>query len=165
MVRVLLNPEKYKATVLYLLNAMGSIVGKKKAYKLMYFLDFDFYEAYEKSFTGETYKALPMGPAPVYFDSVIESLVEENLISIKKERKSPLHENDTITYLPKKEMSYQFSKEEEKMLKRVITTYGSLTGKQLEDLSHSQYPYAVVSLNDVIPYELAFYRDTPHLTD
>ncbi len=73
----ILNEEKYKATILYLVNSLGEIEGKKKAYKLMYYLDFDFFEAYEKPFTGETYKALPMGPAPIYFTAIVEELVKE----------------------------------------------------------------------------------------
>lgn len=161
---MLLNTEKYKATFLYLLNKMGKIEGKKKAYKLMYFLDFDYFEAYEKSFTGETYKALPMGPAPIYFDSMIDEL-SPKMVTIKKERRNPLHENDTIIYEPKIEYKYDFTKEEQKMLDRVIKIYGGLSGKQLEVLSHNQAPYLAVSLNEVIPYELAFYRDTPNLTE
>ncbi len=61
---MILDKGKYKAAFLYMLQVLGMIEGKKKACKLFYFLDFDYYEAYETSFTGETYVSYPMGPFP-----------------------------------------------------------------------------------------------------
>ena len=61
MIQQTLDKEKYKAALLYMANKMGRIDGMKKAYKLFYYLDFDFYEAYNKSFTGEIYKKLQSG--------------------------------------------------------------------------------------------------------
>lgn len=161
----MLDVEKYTAAFIYLLSSMGKIEGKKKAYKLMYFLDFDFFEAYEKPFMGETYKALPMGPAPCYFDVLASNLHEEKTIDIKAEKKALTHDNDTIIYIPKKSKEYAFSKEEKKMMDRIVRVYGNQTGKQLEDLSHSQAPYKAVDIGDVIPYEYSFYRETADLTD
>ena len=164
MANIKLDQNKYKAAFLYLLDKLGKIEGKKKAYKLFYFLDFDFYEAYEKSFTGDVYRALPMGPAPTYFDAIAEELQQEGYIKISKERKSVSHGFDTIIYQEIKPLKYDFSKDELHMLNRVIEKYGPLTGKELENLSHNQAPYAAVNLNDVIPYEFSLYRDTPNLT-
>ena len=53
-----------------------------------------------------------------------------------------------------------FDEEEIKMLDRVITKYGHLTGKQLEELSHAEAPYIGTELRKEIPYELSFYRGT-----
>lgn len=75
--------------------ALGKIEGKKKAYKLFYYLDFDFYEAYERSFTGDIYRALPMGPVPVYFDGIVGELKAEGKITVRKSRMLPSHDNDT----------------------------------------------------------------------
>jgi len=164
VVNYTLNKDKYKAAVLYMANSLKEIDGMKKAYKLLYFLDFDFYEAYEKPFTGDVYKALPMGPAPVYFEGIIDELVSENKIKIEKVRMSPHHDNDTVIYKPLSGTDYKFSDQEKKMLDRVISIYGKQTGKALEILSHSEAPYNAVDLFQVIPYEYSFYRDTPNLT-
>ena len=110
----ILDKDKYKAVLLYMANVLGQIEGKKKAYKLLYFLDFDYYEAYEKSFTGEIYKALDMGPAPIYFVGVMEELINEGKIKINKIRTSPMHENDTVIYKPLKKTDYKFSEQEKK---------------------------------------------------
>ena len=163
MITQVLDKEKYKATILYLLNSLGEIKGKKKSYKLLYFLDFDFFEAYGKSFLGETYKSLPMGPAPVYFDAVINEMKEEGMIEIKKTRISPSHENDTVVFLPKTKSKYNFSEEEKKMLDRIVRKYGASTGADLEKLSHGEAPYNSVELFQIIPYEYSMYRDTPDL--
>ncbi|HWS83989.1 MAG TPA: hypothetical protein VN207_06990 [Ktedonobacteraceae bacterium] len=55
MATMVLDKEKYKDAFLYLLGALEKIEGKEKACKLFYFLDFDYYEAYDIPFTGETY--------------------------------------------------------------------------------------------------------------
>lgn len=163
MITQVIDKEKYKATILYLLNAIGEIKGKKKSYKLLYFLDFDFFEAYDKSFLGETYKSLPMGPAPVYFDAVINEMKAEGMIDIKKTRLSLSHENDTVVFVPKTKSKYVFTVEERKMLDRIVRKYGSSTGTDLEKLSHGEAPYNSVELFQIIPYEYAMYRDTQDL--
>lgn len=160
-----LDKEKYKAAFLYLTSALGKIEGKKKACKLFYFLDFDFFEAYEKPFTGDIYKAFPMGPMPIYLNGIIEELKDEGKIKLRKIRTSPTHDNDTVIYEPAEATDYKFSNEEKKMLDRIVHVYGNLTGKDLEELSHSQAPYNAVGIFDVIPYEFTYYRDTPNLVD
>ena len=164
MTNYTLDKDKYKAAFLYIVNSIGKVEGMKKAYKLLYFLDFDFYEAYEKPFTGEIYKSLQMGPVPVYFSGIIEELEKEGKIQTKKVRMSPAHDNDTVVYEPAYIGNYVFSKQEKKMLDRIIRIYGNQTGKSLEKLSHAEAPYNAVGLYQVIPYEYSLYRDTPDLT-
>lgn len=165
MVNYTLDKEKYKDAFLYIVNSIGEVDGMKKAYKLLYFLDFDFYEAYEKPFTGEVYKALQMGPAPMYFSGIIDELIKEGKVKINKVRMSPVHDNDTVVYKPLTKPKYKFSTNEKKMLDRIVKLYGNSTGKDLEVLSHSEAPYNAVDLYQIIPYEYSFYRDTPNLTD
>ncbi len=162
---MILDKGKYKAAFLYMLQVLGMIEGKKKACKLFYFLDFDYYEAYETSFTGETYVSYPMGPFPQYFEPIVKEMEEEGIIRVGYEKKSPTHENETIIYRPVEVPDYPFTKKERNMLDRVVKKYGALTGKDLQDLSHAQAPYNAVDLNEVIPYEFSFYRDTPDLTE
>lgn len=163
MINYILDKEKYKAAFLYIAKALGKIEGKKKAYKLFYYLDFDFYEAYERPFTGDIYKALPMGPVPIYFDAIVQELINEGKVQIRKSRMLPTHDNDTVIFEPKVDSNYDFSSHEKKMLDRIIKLYGQHTGKMLEDQSHSEAPYNAVDLYQVIPYEYSFYRDTANL--
>ncbi|MCX6726183.1 MAG: Panacea domain-containing protein [Candidatus Shapirobacteria bacterium] len=164
MLKYTLDKEKYKAAFLYIINSLGKIEGMKKAYKLFYFLDFDFYEAYEKPFTGDIYKSLKMGPVPVYFNGIVDELIIEKKIKVEKTRMSLFHDNDTVIYKPLAKTNYKFSNNEKKMLDRIINLYGNQSGKSLELLSHSEAPYNAVDLYQIIPYEYSFYRDTPNLT-
>lgn len=160
MAMMILDKDKYKSAFLYMLQQLDKIEGKKKACKLFYFLDFDYYEAYETSFTGETYIAYPMGPVPQYFEAIVKEMEEEGLIQMGYEKRSPTHENETVIYSPLQVADYRFTQEERHMLDRVVRKYGALTGKDLQELSHAQAPYNAVDLNEVIPYEFSFYRDS-----
>lgn len=165
MAVMILNKDKYKAAFLYMLQVLGKIEGKKKAGKLFYFLDFDYYEAYETSFTGETYVSYPMGPVPQYFEPIVKEMEEEGIIRVEYEKKSLTHQNETVIYSSLVSPDYPFIREERHMLDRVVRKYGALTGKDLQDLSHAQAPFNAVDLNEVIPYEFSFYRDTSDLME
>ena len=156
-----LHTEKYKQVILYLCAKLGKEVkGKKKLAKLLYFVDFDFFEKNQKYFTGDTYKALPMGPFPVSMEKITTEMVKEGSLKIDS-----LPERDgyipTEVYTGIKDPSVSnFTEEEKNMLDRVIERYGHLNGKQLEDLTHAEAPYIGTEPKKEIPYELAFYRGT-----
>ena len=155
-----ISERKYKEVVLYLAQKLGGeIRGKKKLAKLLYFVDFDFFEKFEKSLTGDVYKAINMGPFPITMEKVLIDMVNEKRITIKLE-KERADFNPTEIYKAKEKMAGSFSKEEQQILDRVILKYGHLTGKQLEDLSHAEAPYIGTAPNQEIAYELAFYRGT-----
>ncbi|AKM83501.1 hypothetical protein A2422_01345 [Candidatus Woesebacteria bacterium RIFOXYC1_FULL_31_51] len=157
-----LNEEKYKEVILYLAKnvGQGGVYGKKKMYKLLYYVDFDFFEKYEKPITGDIYHKLPMGPAPSYFDVIALELKKEGNLQINKS-KSGNGYNDAVVYKaltdPKVDI---FSKDEKKMLDRVIKLYGDKTGHQLEILTHKEAPYLAVDEGEGMPLEFAHYRGT-----
>src|SRR3990167_2382135 len=80
--RMSLHEKKYQNAILYLCQKLGGEVrGKKKLAKLLYFVDFDFYEKTQKSVTGDVYKALPMGPFPTALDKMtIEMSKKKTLV-------------------------------------------------------------------------------------
>ena len=155
-----ISEKKYKEVILYLAEKLGGeIKGKKKLAKLLYFVDFDFFEKFQKSLTGDVYKALPMGPFPVTMERVLTDMAREEKITIKFEKVRADY-NPTEIYRAKKKMEGNFSKEERQILDRVILKYGNLSGKQLEDLTHAEAPYIGTAPNQEIAYELAYYRGT-----
>jgi uncharacterized phage-associated protein len=155
-----ISEKKYQEVILYLTEQLGGeIRGKKKLAKLLYFVDFDFFEKTQKSLTGDVYKALPMGPFPVMMEKVLADMVKEKQITIKTE-KIRADYNPTEIYKIEKKMVIDFTKEEKQILDRVILKYGHLSGKQLEDLTHAEAPYIGTQPNQEIAYELTFYRGT-----
>jgi len=155
-----ISEKKYKEVIFYLAQKLGGVIkGKKKLAKLLYFVDFDFYEKFQKSLTGDIYKALPMGPFPITMEKVLTDMVDEKKITIKFEKEKADY-NPTEIYKVEKKMEVNFSKEEQRILDRVVLKYGHLSGKQLEDLSHAEAPYIGTAPNQEIAYELSFYRGT-----
>jgi uncharacterized phage-associated protein len=155
-----LNKKKYQDAVLYLCQKLGGEVqGKKKLAKLLYFADFDFYEKYEKSITGDTYNALPMGPVPSSLEEITMAMTDQKKISIEQVGGGNGY-NPTEVYHCLVGPGAALDEGEIKMLDRVVARYGNLNGKQLQELSHAEAPYVGTPLREEIPYELAFYRGT-----
>lgn len=155
-----ISEKKYESIILYLAEKLGGeIKGKKKLAKLLYYADFDYYEKFHKSLTGDVYKALPMGPFPITMEKVLADMVNKKWITIKLE-KERADFNPTEIYKVKDRVAVNFSREEQRVLDRVILKYGRLSGKQLEDLTHAEAPYIGTEPNQEIAYELTFYRGT-----
>lgn len=157
------NEKKYENLILALCKGLGgSVFGKKKLAKLLYFVDFDSFEYKEsmKSITGDTYKALPMGPVPDTFMEIIEKLVETGRIKQETKRVADGYRDCEVFTAVSDPDETCFNSDELTILNRVIRKYGGLNGGQLETLSHSEAPWLATEQYKEIFYELAFYRGT-----
>lgn len=156
-----INEKKYENAILYFADKLGGVLkGKKKLAKLLYFSDFDFYEKYEDYFTGDEYRAQPMGPLPIHMTKVISKLEQAKKIKLGYEKLDGVENNCEVYQAIKKPDLSVFSKQEKAMLDRVVKIYGGLSGGQLENLSHQEAPYTGTNLGKAIMYELALYRGT-----
>ncbi len=157
-----INESKYRNAILYICQRLGGqVFGKKKLYKLLYYVDFDHFE-YQESMspiTGEEYKAWPMGPVPQNFPEVMAKMVEDGQIERTSVDSGWGNPTEVFTATEAPDCSV-FSEDEKFILNRVIEKYGNLNGKQLEILTHAEAPYIATEPNDKIEYELAFYRGT-----
>lgn len=155
---------KYKNAILYLCSSRRSrsIHGIKKMSKLLYFLDFDRFEWKEsmETVTGDIYRRLPMGPVPSRLKSVAAEMAREGSLSVEdRQEYADMYPTTVYTALAEADLSV-FSPDDLTMLERAATRYADMSGKQLEILSHTEAPWLAVEHRDVIPFELAFYRDT-----
>ena len=68
------NSKKFKEVLLYILDKVGSRpnIGETVLYKLLYFVDFDFYEKFEEQLIGAAYQKNHYGPTPVEFAKIID---------------------------------------------------------------------------------------------
>lgn len=157
------NQAKYENTVLYLCNALGgSVNGKKKLAKLLYYADFDRYEYKEsmKSITGDSYKHWKMGPVPDSYTQIVSRLEEEGKLTHKAvSNEAGYSPTEVFTSNTKPDLSL-FDEDDLKILDRVVKRYGGLSGKELEVLTHQEAPYVATEPDEDIPYDLAFYRET-----
>jgi len=93
------NLDKFKEVLLYILKKVGSKpnIGESVLYKLLYFIDFNFYEKYEEQLVGATYIKNNYGPTPKEFLKIVEEMereddlikIEDNIFSIHSENISP----------------------------------------------------------------------------
>jgi uncharacterized phage-associated protein len=154
-------------TILYLIEASGGMLdGKKKLAKLLYYVDFDRYEYKEsmKSVTGCQYVAWKMGPVPVDFDRTLLELNNNNVLRIEKRDIGSAY-NPTECYYPLIPSDLQgFDDDDVFIMDEVVRKYGSLTGTQLEHLSHMEAPWIGTEQNEIIEFGLTFYRGT-HFSD
>ena len=81
-----LNKEKFKEILLYILIKAGSRpnIGEGAICKLLYFIDFDYFERYEEQLTGIKYIKKNNYPKPVEFKAVVEEMIaKEEIARIK----------------------------------------------------------------------------------
>ena len=161
-----LRAKKYEQVILYFASKLGKeIRGKKKLAKLLYYVDFDFFEKYQRYFIGDKYKKLPMGPYPVSLEKITKKMATQKKLTIKfVDEWNGYNPTEVYKSLVEPDTSV-FSKEEKQMLDRVIKKYGHLNGKELENLTHAEAPYIGTEEKGEIPYELAFYRGTDFAHD
>lgn len=153
-----LNRKKYENLILFLLNEMGVLRGKKKLAKLLYFADFGAYEKNDAPITNERYFARPMGPLGINLAGIIAEMVASRQITTD-ENQDAAHLQPTVVYKPvvKPDLSL-FTKPEIEVMKLVAKKYGALSGSELELISHAEAPYIGTEIDKQIPYELAIYR-------
>jgi len=157
-----INKKKYEQVIIYLCSKLnGEVRGKKKLAKLLYFSDFDFFEKFQKSITGDIYNAYPKGPLPAMLSKITSVMAKKGLLKIDSAQEWGKEYAPTEIYKcsAKPDLSI-FNKDELKMLDRVTRRYGSLNGEQLAELSHAEAPYTATEPYKEISYEFTYYRGT-----
>lgn len=152
------NDAKFKQVLHYIISKTESMenVGKKVLFKLLYFNDFNYYEINETMLTGESYKRLEHGPAPIHFKDATDDLKRSGDI---KEYKTKYYGRDQIRYHSLKNPDISLlSADEIKHIDDTLGRYASMNGNQIEALSHRDRPWMASEKNEILDYELVFYR-------
>lgn len=152
------NIEKFKQVLLYILKKVGSFpnVGETVIYKLLYFIDFDYYEINEEQLMGLKYIKNAFGPTPVSFSKLVKQFEKDKLI---EEIKTKYFNYDMVKYLPlvNPDLSVLNAKEI-KFIDEELEKYASKSAIELSDLSQKDIPWLGTKEKDVINYEAVFYR-------
>jgi len=156
---VKINEEKYKNVILFFANKVqNNTLGKLKMMKLLYFLDFDFFEKYEKSVTGDEYLRFENGPVPRMAEKILKEMAG-NEIKITK-RKIGAGYNDQHHISPLQEFNLKlFTKEELLMMEEIADKWEKFSGADMKNASHGEAPWIATKPNDIIDYNLAYYRN------
>jgi transcriptional regulator with XRE-family HTH domain len=156
------NLQKFKEILIYILEKVGSKpnVGETVLYKLLYFMDFNFYEKYEEQLIGATYMKNYHGPTPKEFLKVVDEMIaREELIKIQNKYFQHLQKK----YLPLRKPDLTLLKAHEKeLIDDVLNNLSDMNAKQISDYSHCDVPWQTAEDGEVIDYEAVFYRTPPY---
>ena len=153
------NLKKFKEVLLYVLEKVGAKpnIGETAIYKLLYFIDFDFYEKYEEQLIGATYIKNNYGPTPVEFAKIVEDMEKRGEL---ERIKSKYFDYEQKKYLPRRSSDLAvLSALETSHIDDVLNRLSDKSAKELSDYSHGDVPWAIAEDKKVISYESVFYRD------
>ena len=153
------NLQKFKEVLLYILSKVGGKpnVGEAVVYKLLYFIDFDFYEKFEEQLVGATYIKNHYGPTPVEFKTIIDDMIKNGEV-VKVEGK--YFNYPQRKYLPIREPDLTKLKDARELrhIDEVIARLGDKNATELSEYSHEDTPWLVAKENQPLDYEAVFYR-------
>lgn len=153
------NIEKFKQVFLYILKKVGAKpnVGQMVLYKLLYFIDFDYYELFETQLMGLQYIKNHYGPTPVAFAKLVKDMEKnEEIEEIKTKRFS----YDMTKYLPLVEPDLSIlSARELTHIDKTLDKLSDKSAKELSEFSHKDIPWIGAGDQAPIEYEAVFYRN------
>lgn len=163
MIRISIPQEKadkFEQTLLYILEKIGGKpnIGQTVLYKLLYFIDFDYYEKYEEQLIGAKYIKNRYGPTPVMFAKIIDRLGKEGKIE-KMRSKFYKHEQTKYLVNPSNKTNVSaLSSQELAHIDWEIDRLGDMTAAQISALSHLDTPWKAAGDKEALEYEHVFYR-------
>jgi transcriptional regulator with XRE-family HTH domain len=152
--------EKFEQVLLYILKKVGGKpnVGMTVIYKLLYFIDFDYYEKYEEQLIGLAYIKNHYGPTPILFEKIIKDLADHNKIEAIK---SKFYQHEQKKYLINPAVEPDLSilnGQEMEHIDWELQRLADLTATTLSDLSHKDVPWIRAEQGKSLDYESVFYR-------
>ncbi|OGZ43457.1 MAG: hypothetical protein A3J55_02795 [Candidatus Ryanbacteria bacterium RIFCSPHIGHO2_02_FULL_45_17b] len=152
--------EKFEQVLLYILSKIGGKpnIGQTVLYKLLYFIDFDYYEKFEEQLIGAKYIKNHYGPTPVMFAKFIERLEKKGKV---EKIKSKFYKHEQTKYLvnPNEPLNLSaLSAQELAHIDWEIDRLGDLTATQISALSHLDTPWVAAKDREPLEYEHVFYR-------
>ncbi len=151
------NVQKFKEVLLYILNKVGAKpnVGETVIYKLLYFIDFDFYEKYEEQLIGATYIKNHFGPTPVEFIKIVEEMEGKDIIKVEDK----YYSYPQNKYLPLRAPDLSILKANElEVIDSVLNKLADKNASEISEYSHKDIPWLTAEEGEVIDYEAVFYR-------
>lgn len=156
------NLAKFKEVFLYIISRIGSKpnIGETTLYKILYFIDFNYYEKYEEQLIGATYRKNRYGPTPLEFRKVINEMIRQKVI-VKVSSK--YFEYPQTKYLPLRKPDLSIlGANEIALIDDVLNRLSDMNANQISDYSHNDVPWLTTEDGEIIEYESVFYRTTPY---
>lgn len=156
------NLDRFREVLLYILGKVGSKpnVGETVIYKLLYFIDFNYYEKYEEQLIGATYLKNQHGPTPIEFKKIIEKMIKDKEI---EKVKSTYFAFPQTKYLPLRKPNLSKLKANEmELIEDVLCRLSDMNAVQISEYSHNDVLWLTTKSGKEIEYESVFYRIAPY---
>ncbi len=156
------NLIKFKQILLYILGKVGSKpnIGESVIYKLLYFMDFDYYEKFEEQLIGATYIKNHHGPTPREFKTIVDDMIKNKEI---EKVKSQYFDYPQTKYLPRSEPDLSvLTANEKEVIDDVLCRLSDKNASQVSEYSHNDVPWLTTAEGENIEYESVFYRTAPY---
>lgn len=150
--------DKFREVLLYILGEVGARphIGETVLYKLLYFIDFDYYEKYEEQLIGATYIKNRYGPTPTHFRKLVESMQETGELAVVA---NEYFNYPQTKYLPLRKADIKLlSAAELDIVNDVLNRLGDMNATQISEYSHKDIPWITAGEGEQIDYESVFYR-------
>lgn len=150
--------EKFKEVFLYILERIGARpnIGEAVICKIMYFIDFDFYEKFEEQLVGAKYIKNHFGPTPVAFLKIVAQMEKDgDLVRVTKK----YFQHEQKKYLPLRSADLSnFSAREKDLIDWEIERFKDFNASKIRDYSHKDVPWIGADNLQEIDYEAVFSR-------
>jgi len=131
-------------------------IGETVLYKLLYFIDFDYYEKYEEQLIGAKYIKNTYGPSPVGFNRLVERMIKDGDV---EKVESEYFQYPQRKYLPRRKPDLSLLNANEKeVIDDVLNNLSDMTATQISEYSHGDVPWLTTDNQKAIEYESVFYR-------
>lgn len=153
------NLDKFKQVLLYVLNKAGAKpnFGETVLHKLLYFIDFDYYERFEENLMGATYIKNYHGPTAAELGLILKEMQEQGEIEAVK---SQYFKYLQKKYLPLKRPNLDvLSAREIEHIDNVLARLSDKNASEIENYSHGDIPWKSAQDGKQLSYESVFYRD------
>ena len=124
----------------------------------MYFIDFDYYEKFEKQLIGAKYIKNHYGPTPLMFAKLVDRLEKKSKV---EKIKSKFYKREQTKYLVNPNEALDLSALSAQELAHIdweIARLGDMTATQISALSHLDTPWVAAGEREPLEYEHVFYR-------
>lgn len=120
-----------------------------KLVKMLWYADALSYKRRGHAISGMVYRALPMGAAPVAYESIID------LSPIQCEEMD-IGDGTGYRFLPAKHKEYRFlTSEDKEILNTIIQRFGKASKKEIIEAMHKEDAYSETQLKDIIRFKYA----------
>jgi len=147
--------EKYKELILLFLQKTSSDLAlpKTKLAKLCYLADFAWFYEHLEPMIGLEYRKNHYWPVPDTFFKVLYDMQEDWMIELEEKWDTKLIKSTWKINVK------NFSQEELELIDKIAKKWKKYNTKEIVDFTHNQYPYKIVSDQDIIPYSLITQED------